>query len=197
MMTFLLGGPERARFALKAALPPPQKWTFMTTSQLDFFGTLPVSKSLHPSVRVSIEQAGGFHCDGQDCGCFVEVRGRWNGVKLCSACRGPMWSPGSYAVRDDAGDVLASCGCSLDAFHVAAQLRPGVPSHDCITCESTSPDLSRQSSLPGFVSWHGVSCGAESGYSWKCAVAFVVGIYLLRDKPRLNLRRAYKEAPRR
>ncbi len=170
----------------------------MTTSQLDFFGALPVSKSLPPSVRISIEQAGGFHCDGPRCGCFVEVRGRWNGVKLCSGCRGasvPMWTPASYAVRDASGEVLASCGSHLDAYEVAIAVMPGIPDYDCVTCELTAPDASRQQSVPGFLSWHGVSCRPESSYSWKCAVAFVVGICLLRDKPRLNLRRAYKEAP--
>lgn len=171
-----------------------------STPQLDFFGDLPVTKSLPPSVRSSIEQVGGFHCDGADCGGWVEVHGRWSGVKLCSRCRGatvPMWTPGSYSVRDAAGDVLASCGDHLDAFHVAAQLRPGIPDYDCVTCESTPPDVRRQPSLPGFVSWHGVFCQPESGYSWQCAVAFVVGIYLLRGKPPFSVRRAYREALRR
>ena len=171
-----------------------------STPQMDFFAELPVTKSLHPSVRASIEEVGGFHCDGADCGGWVETHGRWNGVKLCAGCRGatvPMWAPASYAVRDASGEVLASCGSHSDAFLVAAELRPGVPDYDCVTCESTPPDTSRQPSLPGFVSWHGVSCQPESGYSWQCAVGFVVGIFLLRGRPPFNARRAYREFSRR
>ncbi|MDP1918944.1 MAG: hypothetical protein Q8L14_22030 [Myxococcales bacterium] len=168
------------------------------TPQLDFFGDLPVAKSLHPSVRASIEQAHGFHCDGADCGGWVEVHGRWNGVKLCGGCRGdaPMWNPQSYAVRSRTGEVLASCGDHLDAFHIAVALRPGVPDYDCVTCESTSPDATKQTFLPDFVSWHGIACAPASGYSWQCTLAFVVGIFLLRGKPHFNARSAYRDAPR-